>query len=109
MNRYIAMDGDIRYRRVGKAHARKAWNAGQDVVFCPQRLYPFGGWRPSMLANRSGFAGRTFDDVVYEFESYNCNLNETGYCASYFVRAEPVVRDMPKADDGSKSLANHRV
>jgi hypothetical protein len=88
MNRYIAIDGDIRYRRIGKSRARQAWDAGLDVVFCPHRLYPFGGWRPSILASQQSFAGRAFDDVVREFESYNCCWNETGYYASYFVRVE---------------------
>ncbi|MGF6599817.1 hypothetical protein P3T23_004551 [Paraburkholderia sp. GAS448] len=91
MNGFFAMDGDIRYRRVGKVHARRAWNAGMDVVFCPHRLYPFGGWRPSILASRAGFSDRAFDDVLRDFISYNCNLHETGYYASYFVRVGPEI------------------
>ncbi|MGE8165212.1 hypothetical protein ACQKRQ_34315 [Paraburkholderia sp. NPDC080076] len=105
MNRYIAIDGATRYRRVSRTHARKAWDAGQDVVFCPHRLYPFGGWRPSMLANRSGFANRAFDDVVRDFESYNCNCSETGYYASYFVRVEQEITGC----DFSGDTHEHRV
>jgi hypothetical protein len=96
MNKLIAYDGDVKYVRVSKAAARKAYDAGQPVVLCPVKLAPFGGFRPSCMVQRDfeDEKGRAsfnmpiadFDTVVQNFVWYNCQLHETGYYASYWVQ-----------------------
>lgn len=96
MNTYYATDGNVRYKRVNKTVARKHYEAGQPVVLCPCNLYPFGGFRPSLMVQRDeereaeaatfGQQQAGFDKVVSEFVSYNCQLNETGYYASYWIK-----------------------
>jgi hypothetical protein len=96
MNKLIAYDGDTKFVRVSKAAARKAYDAGQPVVLCPVKLAPFGGFRPSCMVQRDfedekqrasyGLSVNTFADVVRDFCWYNCQLNETGYYASYWVQ-----------------------
>lgn len=85
MNTIHANDGDVRYVRVSKVAARKAFDAGKVVVLCPVRLYPFGSFRPSCMIDDKQEG--TFDALVRNFEWYNCQLNETGYYASFYVRA----------------------
>jgi hypothetical protein len=89
MNRYTEMDGDVKYVRVSKVAAQRAYDAGQPVVLCPVKLRPFGGFRPScMVSNQPSDGGyvRAFKDVVQDFVWYNCQLNETGYYPSYWVQ-----------------------
>lgn len=86
MNSATFKDGDIDYVRVSKTIARKAYDDGKPVVLCPVKLRPFGGFRPSCMVDKVGWQGRGFADVVSNFESYNCQLNETGYYAAYYVR-----------------------
>ncbi len=82
-----ARDGDVRYIRISKAQARKAFDAGKAMWFCPCKLYPFGGWRPACLINPADYAEaqRPFDTVVRDFESYNCTCNETGTYAAFYI------------------------
>lgn len=81
----IFKDGDVKYKKVPKNVARQAWNRGEPVVLCPCKLYPFGGFRPSVIVSKKEWA-YAFDDVVKDFQWYNCTLNETGYYASYYVK-----------------------
>lgn len=96
----IFRDGDTPYMRVTKATARRLWTEGKPIVFCPCLLYPFGGWRPSMMVQRSfetekeraeyGLNVPTFDGLVREFESYNCTQcpGETGRYAAFYVQVQ---------------------
>ena len=85
MNKVTCRDGNRVFRRVSKAAARKAWKGNQAVTFCPAKLYPFGGWRPSITVNPQDTERKPFDDVVRGFEYYNCQLHETGYYAAFYV------------------------
>jgi hypothetical protein len=87
MNKLIAYDGDVKYVRVSKAAARKAYDAGQPVVLCPVKLAPFGGFRPSVMVQHHDRFDGTFDKVLDNFLYWNCQLHETGYYASYWVQS----------------------
>lgn len=88
MNKIIAYDGDTRHVRVTRREARKIFNQGAPVVFCPSKLYPFGGFRPSCMVQNSD-AWPDFDCAVRNFEWYNCT-HETGYYPAFYVaRAKP--------------------
>jgi len=95
MNQIQARDGNTMFKRVSKAAARKLYESGAPVVLCPVKLFPFGGFRPSFLVQRNkaeeesrakyGLDVPGFNDVVQDFEWYNCNLNETGKYAAFYV------------------------
>lgn len=84
MNRVKAYDGKTPYNRVSKAAARKAFNAGKPVILCPVKLYPFGAWRPSCMI-QGDQCSDTFERLLENFIWYNCQLNETGYYAAFYI------------------------
>lgn len=84
MNHIKAMNGSTVFSRVSKTAARKAFNEGRVVVFCPCKLYPFGGFRHGMMVQRGQSGRDDFDYAVTDFQSYNCT-SETGYYASFYV------------------------
>lgn len=87
MNKFKCREGSAVFQRVTKTAARKAWEANKTVVFCPANLYPFGGFRPSITMHPQD--GRSpFDEVVRDFEYYNCTCSETGKYASFFVEGD---------------------
>lgn len=85
MNKVKAIDGKTAFVRIGKRAARIAFDAGKPVVFCPVKLYPFGGFRPSVMIQKTADGWNDFDYAVSNFESYNCQLNETGYYAAFYI------------------------
>lgn len=92
MNQQIAQDGAVRYQRITRRAARKAYDANIGVVFCPVKLYPFGGFRPSCLVSKADMQERTFDQIDSDFINYNCAWNETGYYPSYWIAVVPLDR-----------------
>ena len=88
MNKFEAFDGDTKFQRISKRAARTAYNAGKPVVLCPVKLYPFGGFRPSMMIQKTELPEYSFYTRVRDFESYNANCNETGYYASFYIEVK---------------------
>ena len=89
----IQRDGYIvRCKRVNKTQARKAFNNGDTVWLQSCKLAPNSYAIPAWSTNADRYAGaadndKWFDQVVGNFEFYNCNW-ETGYYTSYYVRAQ---------------------
>jgi hypothetical protein len=96
----------VEYVRVKKHEAAKVYASGAPVVLCPAKLFPFGGFRPSMMLQRDlsdeaareahGLDTPGFAQRVRDFVGYNANCWETGYYASYWVKPsdlEKVTRD----------------
>jgi len=90
----IEYDGGTAFRRINKRQARQSFVAGHPVVLCPCKLAPFGGFRPSCMVQRTvqapeqyteRMADECFDNIVKNFEWYNCNY-ETGYYPSYWIK-----------------------
>lgn len=80
--------------RVNKTTARKLYNDGLTVHFCPCNLRPFNrygfGLDMDMNKNDIGNDGHTFDDVLMYFEAYNCWGTETGKYTAFYI---PVLYD----------------
>ena len=79
----------IWYRRVSKAKARKAYNEGKKVMFCPNNLRPDKPYHMEIITDNKGNeitmeSNSTFDRKATEFEIYNCNAL-TGYYAAYYI------------------------
>lgn len=74
-----------KYIRINKTKARKLFNKniGIYIVPCKVACNFSNMWiQPFIINNQAGFS---FDQLVNNFEYYNCNDNETGLYAAYYV------------------------
>lgn len=92
---YSKIIKDIRFNfeRVTKKEARAAYRAGLTVLWCPVNLAPFTGWGLEMPINVQNWNcdNKTFDEVLNEYEFYNCN-SETGKYPAYYIPVRVVDR-----------------
>ena len=79
--RNISING---YRRVSKHAARKLYEKGEPVLFCPVNLIPGGMWDHGCIITKE--EGRTFEQVLNSFEYYNCIDSSTGYYTAFYVK-----------------------
>lgn len=79
--------GDL--RRVDKRIARKLYNEGKDVMFCPCNMRPDHTFGMGILENKDwlGNEGKSFDEVSDWYTWYNCN-SETGRYVAYYMVEE---------------------
>ena len=78
---------DIRingYKRVSKWIAKKLYEAGEPILFCPVNLRPGDIWGIGTIVIKK--EGRTFEEILSEFEFYNCYNSETGYYAAFYIK-----------------------
>ena len=69
--------------RVSKALARKAYNYGLRVYFCPCKLRPGFPWNPEIgIAKQDN---DSFETVLNEFEFHNCDSNEVGRYTAFYM------------------------
>jgi len=67
--------------RISKAQARKSFDSGEKIVFCPCKLRPFGWAHAGIMIEKGEF--ETFGKVVESFEFCNCD-SETGKYVSFY-------------------------
>ena len=72
------------FKRVTKAVAKKAYNDGLDVVFCPSNLRPFGFWHTEVIINKN-HSERDFNMTCIYFSAYNCINTETGKYIAFYI------------------------
>jgi len=73
------------YKRINKRTARSLYNAGHTIYLVPCRIWPNdqGPWiRPYPISKKEG---ELFDNHVNAYEYYNCNYNELGYYAAFYI------------------------
>lgn len=76
----------ITYKRISKMTARRAYNNGLSVVFCPCNLRPFGMWHPEYVTRKDAEPDdRTFERLIDELEFYGCSDRETGKYLAYYI------------------------
>lgn len=94
MKRYSIIDNDIffkdgrriKYTRISKAAAKKAYLSGDNIALCPVNLRPGSPYNPEIVLNISNNTdGRSFDDILNAFTFYNCNLSEAGRYAAFYA------------------------
>lgn len=76
------------YKRIDKRKARSLYNAGYTIYLVPCKIWPNdrGPWiQPYPIYKKEG---ESFDNHVNAFEYYNCNHNELGYYAAFYVKKE---------------------
>lgn len=78
INMTFTDNNKIKYKRVNKTTARRAFNEGCVVVLCPSNLRPFSPWHNEAGVIKDRCEGADFEKVVNAFSYYNCINNETG-------------------------------
>lgn len=68
--------------RISKQAARKLYNAGEAVHFCPCNLRPGYPYYPNIRMDNSD--NSSFEKAVYAFEFYNCINSETGKYTAFY-------------------------
>ncbi len=94
MNKYTWTENGFTFKRVNKAQARRAYNNGLTVRFCPVNLRPGSPFRFDMDMNKGqeNCSGVNFERLVNVFELFNCRGNETGKYAAFYIPVETVDR-----------------
>ena len=72
------------YTRVTKAAARRAFENGETVIFCPCNLRPFDPWHPETPVEKTA-ENNDFQKLVNAFEFYNCINTETGKYTAFYM------------------------
>ncbi len=70
------------YKRIRKDEARRLYDDGVTVYLLPCKVYPDDN-HPWIKPYRMD--GRSFNQLVNEFEYYNCN-NETGNYTAFYTK-----------------------
>lgn len=85
MRKMNFFDGVYHYAQVDKRTARAVFRSGLDIVFCPANLRPFTAWNNQVAINIKDCDGYTFDEILNQFEYYNCRDNETGKYTRFYM------------------------
>jgi hypothetical protein len=90
MKKYTFTDGGYTFQRIDKKAARRAYNNGLTVLFCPVNMRPFTPWHLEIDVSKNfeAYKDVTFENAVNAFENYNCIDNETGRYTAFYI---PVV------------------
>lgn len=94
MRKYTFQKNGFIFERIDKAKARRAYNNGLTVLFCPCNLCPGSFWGLDMEMNKAkaDCASITFDGLVNMYECYNCMNTETGKYTAFYIPVEYVDR-----------------
>lgn len=94
MRGYTWTENGFTFKRINKAQARRAYNNGLTVRFCPVNLRPGSSFRLDMDMNKAqqNCAGVDFEQLVNAFEFYNCQDSETGKYTAFYIPVETVDR-----------------
>ena len=89
MDAYTVTDHMHTYTRISTAKARKLWGT-VDIALCPVNLRPGYPWAShiTVRAFNPDVYSYNFDDMVRDFEGYNCTMNETGYYTAFYLVEE---------------------
>lgn len=68
------------YTRIGKAEARKRYERGEDVFFCPVNSNPDSPWGVVWCPP----LGEDFRHLCEKFRYYNCDA-ERGYYPAFYI------------------------
>lgn len=75
------------YTRINKTTARRYFDIGLPIVFCPVNLRPFTPWHVEIEQCKGGLrVDDNFDTFCNSFEYYNCNNSETGKYSAFYIR-----------------------
>lgn len=94
MRKYTYTENGFTFERIDRKQARRAYNNGLTVIFCPCNLRPGSPFRLDMEMNKKqeNCAGVDFDRLVNVFEMFNCRDRETGRYTAFYIPVEYVDR-----------------
>ena len=74
--------------QVQKRTAKRLFEQGEDLVFCPCNFHPFGFWSPGVLIEAGRYKAEdiSFNSCVANFEYYNCS-SEAGLYTTFYKKA----------------------
>jgi hypothetical protein len=84
--------------QVQKRTAKRLFEQGEELVFCPCNFVPFGVWNCGMLieADRYKTEEISFESCVANFEYYNCGAEQGQYTTFYAKhRIQPIAQEQP--------------
>ncbi len=84
MHKYTVTINGEQWERITKSEARKRWNAKQRLYIAPCNLHPGWPWRFGKEFNSENISDSSFEDMVSNFEYYNCYDSKTGRYASFY-------------------------
>ena len=84
MHKYTVTINGRMWERITKAEARKRWDAKQQLYIAPCNLRPSGPWGIGAEFDSENISDDNFDNVVNNFEYYNCYDSKTGRYASFY-------------------------
>lgn len=84
VNRYTVTINGAQWERITKAEARKLWDAKQRLYIAPCNMRPGGPWGIGAEINSENINNGNFEDMVNEYEYYNCPNSATGEYASFY-------------------------
>lgn len=86
MKQYTFVENGFTFERINKKQARRAYNNGLTVRFCPCNIRPDFPLGLGMDMNRiqQNCEGVAFDVLLNQFEWYNCNT-ETGKYTAFYI------------------------
>lgn len=99
MNNTTFRYNNFDFVRISKKTAKKYFDKGLTVVFCPCKMRPFGVWAAGSFINPANCDGRSFDTVVNSFEFYNCSYPETGRYTAFYIPAFYADKKTGKKDE----------
>ena len=78
-------DGKTNWVQVQKRTAKKLFEQGEELVFCPCKFVPFGHWSCGKLIDTKKYLEEQveFSSAVYAFEYYNCGAEQGRYTTFY--------------------------
>lgn len=91
MNSELFMLSNARYIRVNRKRAKRAYNDDATVIIAPvyANMYYQGAQMWTMISKTELFKRYDevidFDKFMNEYERYNCQYNELGKYAKYFI------------------------
>lgn len=93
MNKYNFTDSNGKtWQRIDKKAAKKAYDEGLIVLFCPVNMRPFSPLHFEIDVNKNyeGYNGVSFEVAVNAFEIYNCVDCKTGHYAAFYLQEREV-------------------
>lgn len=97
MRKYEYTENGYTFQRVSKKDARRVYNNGLAVIFCPVNLRPGKPWKPEAVICPHSFEVvngviTSFEKRVNDFEYYNCINNETGRYTAFYIPVREIDR-----------------
>lgn len=83
---------NLSLERVSKRTARRYYNNGESIIILPVKCY---SEQFAFETEKNYNKIRTFDNLVTEFEYYNCN-HETGHYAAFYVVKGKIIEPIEK-------------